>query len=311
MKSLFLDCNDQLAPVWARVLRADDPPIEVNRKPFAQAELPHVLKGYDICIDDHSYLPTPLVAQCDSLKHIVFLGSGPASYMNVAELAARGITVHTIRNYGDTAVAEHAIALLLASCRDIARMDREVRAGTWVPHEAVQLLGKTLGVIGLGGIGREVVRLGRGLGMQVIAWNRTQYPGDPLVPLDELLARSDVISLNISLTDDTRGMLGAAQFARMKPGVIIVNTARAALVDETAFIEALRTGRVRHAGLDVFHNEPLKPDSPLAKMDNVTLTAHAAFRTPEASMNLLRRSIDIVRDIVGTSLSPLAGRGSG
>jgi D-3-phosphoglycerate dehydrogenase / 2-oxoglutarate reductase len=298
MKSLFLDCNDQLAPVWQRVLRADDPPIDVNRKPFAQAELPQVLKGYEICIDDHSYMPTELVAQCDALKHIVFLGSGPASYMNVAELAARGVKVHTIRNYGDTAVAEHTIALLLASCRDIARMDREVRSGTWVPHEAVQLLDKTLGVIGLGGIGREVMRLGRGLGMQVIAWNRTQYMGDPLVPLDELLARSDVISLNISLNDDTRGMLGAAQFARMKPGVILVNTARAALVDESAFIEALRTGQVRHAGLDVFHNEPLKPDNPLARLDNVTLTAHAAFRTPEASMNLLRRAIDIVREVV-------------
>ena len=299
MKVLFLDCNDQLAPVWQQVLRAADPPIDVNRKPFAQADLPRVLNGYDICIDDHSNLPTPLVEQCGALKHIVFLGSGPASYMNVAELAARGITVHTIRNYGDTAVAEHAIALLLASCRDIARMDREVREGTWVPHEAVQLFGKTLGVIGLGGIGREVVRLGRGLGMQVIAWNRTPYPGDPILPLDELLARADVISLNVALTEETRGMLGAAQFARMKPGVILVNTARAALVDETAFIAALRTGHVRHAGLDVFHDEPLKRDNPLARMDNVTLTAHAAFRTPEASMNLLRRSIDIVRDIMG------------
>jgi D-3-phosphoglycerate dehydrogenase / 2-oxoglutarate reductase len=298
MKTIFLDCNDQLAPVWQRVVRADDPPIDVNREPFDQSELPQVLNGYDICIDDHSYLPTDLVAQCTPFKHIVFLGSGPASYMNVAELAARGITVHTIRNYGDTAVAEHAIALLLASCRDIARMDREVRSGTWVPHEAVQLFGKTLGVIGLGGIGREVVRLGRGLGMAVIAWNRTPYPGDPVVPLDELLARADVISLNIALTEETRGMLGAAQFALMKPGVILINTARAALVDEKTFIAALRTGRIRHAGLDVFHNEPLKPDNPLARMDNVTLTAHAAFRTPEASMNLLRRSIDIVRDII-------------
>jgi D-3-phosphoglycerate dehydrogenase len=195
-------------------------------------------------------------------------------------------------------VAEHTIALLLASCRDIARMDREVRGGTWVPHEGVQLLGKTLGVIGLGGIGGEVLRIGRGLGMEAIAWNRTPKPGAPLVPLGELLARSDVISMNLTLIDETRGFLGPAQFAAMKPGVIFVNTARAGLVDEAAFIEALRTGRIRHAGLDVFHHEPLKPDSPLAGMDNVTLTAHAAFRTPEASMTLLRRAIDIVRDIV-------------
>ena len=298
MKSLFLDCNDQLAPVWQRVVRADDPPIDVNRKPFEQADLPRMLKGYDICIDDHSYMPTPLVEQCDALKHIVFLGTGPASYMNLADMAARGIKVHIIRNYGDTAVAEHTIALLLASCRDIARMDREVRAGTWIPHDGVQLLGKTLGVIGLGGIGREVLRLGRGLGMEVIAWNRTPQPGAPLVSLDELLARSDAISMNLTLNDETRGFLGPAQFVAMKRGVIFVNTARAGLVDEAAFIEALRSGRIRHAGLDVFHAEPLKTDNPLARMENVTLTAHAAFRTPEASMTLLRRAIDIVRGIV-------------
>jgi D-3-phosphoglycerate dehydrogenase len=298
MKSLFLDCNDQLAPVWQRVVRADDPAIDVNRRPYALNELPQVLKGYDICIDDHSYLPTDLVDRCDALKHIVFLGTGPASYMNLAELAARDIVVHTIRNYGDTAVAEHTIALLLASCRDIARMDREVRSGTWVPHEGVQLLGKTLGVIGLGGIGREVMRIGRGLGMEVIAWNRTPRPGAPLVALDDLLERSDVISMNLTLNDDTRGFLGAAQVARMKPGVILINTARAALVDEAALIGGLRSGHIRHAGLDVFHAEPLAPDHPLAAMANVTLTAHAAFRTPEASMTLLRRAIDIVAGIL-------------
>jgi D-3-phosphoglycerate dehydrogenase / 2-oxoglutarate reductase len=298
MKSLFLDCNDQLAPVWQRVLRPDDPAIDVNRNAFAQAELPRVLKGYRICIDDHSYLPTDLVERCDALKHIVFLGTGPASYMNLAELAARGIKVHTIRNYGDTAVAEHTIALMFASCREIAWMDREVRAGTWVSHEGVQLLGKTLGVIGLGGIGSEVLRMGRGLGMDAIAWNRSPCPGAPLVPLEELLVRSDVISMNLTLNDETRGFLGAAEFARMKPGVIFVNTARAALVEEAAFIDALRSGRVRHAGLDVFRHEPLALDNPLVGMTNVTLTAHAAFRTPEASMTLLRRAIDIVRDIV-------------
>jgi D-3-phosphoglycerate dehydrogenase len=301
MKSLFLDCNDQLAPVWQRVVRADDPPIDVNRKPYAQDDLPRVLSGYDICIDDHSYMPTDLVDRCDALKHIVFLGTGPASYMNLAELAARDIVVHTIRNYGDTAVAEHTIALLFASCRDIARMDREVRCGTWVPHEGVQLLGKTLGVIGLGGIGREVMRIGRGLGMEVIAWNRTPRQGAPLVALEELLERSDVISMNLTLNDETRGFLGPAQVARMKPGVILVNTARAALVDEAALIDGLRGGRIRHAGLDVFHAEPLAPDHPLASMANVTLTAHAAFRTPEASMTLLRRAIDIVAGILAAA----------
>jgi D-3-phosphoglycerate dehydrogenase / 2-oxoglutarate reductase len=298
MKSLFIDCNDQLAPLWQQVLRADDPPIEVNRAAFAPDALPRLLVGYAICIDDHSYLPTAIAAQCAALKHVVFLGTGAASYMNIDELAARGIRVHTIKGYGDTAVAEHAVALMLAACRDVARMDREVRSGTWVPREGTQLSGKTLGLIGLGGIGREVARMGRGLGMQVLAYNRTPQAGEPLVPLDALLTRADVISLHLTLNDDTRGFLGPAQIARLKPGVILINTARGALVDEAALIEALGSGRIRHAGLDVFHEEPLRPDHPLATMDNVTLTAHAGFRTPEASMTLLRRAIDIVKGIV-------------
>jgi D-3-phosphoglycerate dehydrogenase len=302
VKSLFIDCNDQLAPVWQRIIRADDPPIEVNRAPFQQSELPRLLRDFEICIDDHSYLPTELVGQCDKLKHVVFLGTGAASYMNVAELETRGVEVHTIKGYGDTAVAEHTIALILAASRDVAQMDRLIRAGTWSTREGVQLFGKTLGVIGLGGIGSEVARIGRGLGMEVVAWNRTKQPGAPLVELEELLARSDVISLHLALNDHTRGFIGPAQLARMKPGVILVNTARAALVDEATLLYGLRTGRIRHAGLDVFHAEPLKADHPLAGMENVTLTAHAGFRTLEASMTLLRRAVDIVRGIVGQDI---------
>ncbi|MGC1695479.1 MAG: NAD(P)-dependent oxidoreductase [Pseudolabrys sp.] len=300
MKTIFLDCNDQLAPVWARVIRPDDPKIDVNTEPFARNELPLVLAGYDIAIDDHSYMPTDLVERYKQLKHIVFLGTGPASYMNVGELEARGVTVHIIKGYGDTAVAEHSIALMVAAARDVTRMDREVRAGTWTPHEGVQLLGKTLGIIGLGGIGREVARIGKGMGMEVIGWNRTRHADIqvPLVDIDALLARSDVVSMNLTLGDATRGFLSAERIARMKPGVIFVNTARGALADEAALIAALKSGHIRHAGLDVFHAEPLKADHLLAKLPNVTLTAHAAFRTLEASMTLLRRAIDIVKTLV-------------
>ena len=299
MKSIFIDCNDQLAPVWEKVTRPGDPPIDVNRKAFARDELPQVLDGYDVALDDHSYMPTELVALCPRLKHIVFLGTGAASYMNVAELAARGVKVHTIKGYGDTAVAEHTVALMFAAARDVARMDREVRSGVWTPQEGVQLFGKTLGVIGLGGIGAEVARIGRGLGMQVIAYNRTPRPdaGVAQVDIDTLLAKSDVISVNLVLNDETRGFLSRERIARMKPGAILVNTARGALVDEAALVEALRSGHIRRAGLDVFHAEPLKPDHPLAKLPNVTLTSHAAFRTLEASMTLLRRAIDIVKSI--------------
>ena len=151
--------------------------------------------------------------------------------MNVGELKERGINVHIIKGYGDTAVAEHTIALMWAAARDIARMDREVRGGIWTPHEGVQLLGKTLGVIGLGGIGREVARIGKGMGMEVIGWNRTKHAeiDVPLVDIDTLLARADVVSMNLTLGDETRGFLSAERIARMKPGVIYVNTARGAL----------------------------------------------------------------------------------
>ncbi|HET7191398.1 MAG TPA: NAD(P)-dependent oxidoreductase [Pseudolabrys sp.] len=299
MKAIFIDCNEQLAPVWQRVLRPDDPPIDVNREPFSRDELPRVLNDYDIALDDHSYMPTEFVAKCPGLKHIVFLGTGAASYMDIGELNERGIKVHTIKGYGDTAVAEHTIALMFAAARNIARMDREVRDGIWTPQEGVQLLGKTLGIIGLGGIGAEVARIANGIGMQVIAYNRTPraITGVELVDIDTLLAKSDVVSLNLVLNEETREYLSKGRIARMKQGAILVNTARGALLDEAALLEALKNGAIGHAALDVFHEEPLKVDHPLAKLTNVTLSAHAAFRTLEASMTLLRRAINIVKDI--------------
>jgi D-3-phosphoglycerate dehydrogenase len=299
MKTIFIDCNPQLGAVWDRVYRPDDPAVTINTAPFEKNELPRVIGDYEIAIDDHSYMPTDLVAQCKTLKHIVFLGTGAASYMNVAELEATGVKVHTIKGYGDIAVAEQTVALMLAACRDLARMDRNIRAGVWQPMEGVQVFGKTLGIVGLGGIGAEVARIAKGIGMNVIAWNRSRRPNAdvPMVELDALLEKSDIVSLNLTLNDETRGFLDRTRIARMKPGAILINTARGALVDEAALIEALKRGHIRHAGLDVFHNEPLKAGDPLARLENVTLSAHAAFRTLEASMTLLRRAIDIVKRI--------------
>ena len=302
MKTIFIDCNEQLSAVWKQVLRRDDPRIAVNTVPFAREELPKVVGDYEVVIDDHSYMPTELVRQCRALKHIVFLGTGAASYMSVAEIEALGIKVHTIKGYGDTAVAEHTIALMMACCRDVTRMDRAMRAGVWRPLEGVQINGKTLGIVGLGGIGMEVARIAKGMGMNAIAWNRTPRPeaGVTLAELETLLATSDIVSLHLALNDETRGFLNSKRIARMKAGVILVNTARGALIEEGALIDALRSGQIRRAGLDVFHSEPLKPDHPLAKLDNVTLSAHAAFRTLEASMTLLRRAIDIVKQALAT-----------
>ena len=299
MKSIFVDCNDDLDQVFARVQRADDPPITVNTKPFQGADLPRLVAGYDILIDDHSYMPTDIIAKCAGLKHIVFLGTGASSYMDVPALNGLGVTVHTIKGYGDTAVAEHTIALMFAAARGLARMDRATRAGTWVPLEGMQLTGKTLGLVGLGGIGCEVARIAKGIGMEVIAWNRTPRPveGVTAADLDTVLTKADVVSLHLSLSDETRGLIDGRRIALMKPGAMLINTARGALVDEAAMIEALKAGRLRHAGLDVFHAEPLKADHALAHMDNVTISSHAAFRTLEASMTLMRRAIDIVKQI--------------
>jgi D-3-phosphoglycerate dehydrogenase len=299
MKAIFLDCNDQLGPIFKRVIRADDPPITVNMEPYDRARIPQLLDGYGIVLIDHSYLPTDVAAQCKSLKHVVFLGTGAASYMNIAELADLGVTVHTIKGYGDTAVAEHTIALMWAACRDLARMDRDVRAGVWETREGVQLLGKTLGVIGLGGIGREVARIAQGMGMKVIGWNRSKLADAPvpMVGIDELLAQSDVVSVNLVLNDETRHFLDAKRLAMLKPNCILVNTARGALIDEVALTAAMQRGAILHAALDVFDQEPLAKDHPLTKLDNVTLSAHSAFRTQEASETLLRRAIDIAKSI--------------
>jgi D-3-phosphoglycerate dehydrogenase / 2-oxoglutarate reductase len=290
VRGVFVDANEALAVIFERLTKPGDPKVRIHRNPdVAPDRLPGVLDGAEIAVVDHTALPTEIARQCAGLKHVVFLGTGARSYMNPEELAELGIQVHLIRGYGDTAVAESTIALMWAAARGIAQMDREMRAGNWLREDGMQLTGKTLGLIGFGGIAREVARIARGSGMQVIAWNRTprKAAGVEFVELDELLAASDVVSLHLLLNDETRGFVSRACIEAMKPGVILVNTARGALVDEDAMIEALQSGQIRHAGLDVFNIEPLPSDHPLTKLPNVTLSAHSAFRTPEASENLM------------------------
>ena len=299
MKTIFVDCTDQLEPLFTRARAPGDPPIDVNKGVVAGDELAALLDGYDACLDDHSYFTPAVLERCRTLRHIVFLGTGAASYIDLDAAARCGITVHTIKGYGDVSVAEHTVALMFAAARGIARMDRAVRAGTWDKVEGIQLAGRTLGLVGLGGIGREVARIGAGIGMSVIAWNRTALTDVPvsMVALDELLARSDVVSLHLGLNDETRGFLDAARLARVKSGCILINTARGALVDEAALIGALKSGRIAHAGLDVYATEPLPADHTLRRLDNVTVAPHAGFLTGEAALELLRRGIAIVRQL--------------
>jgi D-3-phosphoglycerate dehydrogenase len=300
MKGLFLDASDSLADVFDRMVQPGDPPIVVNQDDVVPADaLPSLLEGYDFLLDDHSFLPTESLRQCPTLKHVIFLGTGARSYMNPEELAELGITVHTIKGYGDIAVAEHTVALIWAAARGVAAMDRGMRAGQWIRTEGVQLHTKTLGLLGFGGIAGEVARIMGGAGMRVIAWNRTkrEAPGVEFVSLDRLLAESDVLSLHLLLTDETRGFLAVDRLAQLRPSTILVNTARGALVDEAALIEALRAGRIAHAALDVFDEEPLPARHPFTELERVTLTAHSGFRTPEASDTLIRRALDIAKRI--------------
>ncbi len=302
MRGVFVDANESLAVIFERLQRSSDPIVLINRDPdITPEQLPQVLDGAEIAIVDHTPLPTGIAQKCAGLKHVVFLGTGARSYMNPEELAELGISVHLIKGYGDTAVAESAIALMWASARVLAQMDREMRAGNWLREDGMQLTGKTLGLIGFGGIGAEVARIALGSGMRVIAWNRSAktYPGVEFVALDKLLADSHVVSIHLLLNDETRGLISRERIAEMKPGIILVNTARGAIVDEDAMIEALKSGHIRHAGLDVFNIEPLPKDHPLTSLPNVTLSAHSAFRTPEASENLIDAAWQHCRRIAG------------
>ena len=290
MQGVFVDANEALAVIFERLAKPGDPKVRMHRDPDVTPEqLPEVLDGAAIAVVDHTALPTEIARKCTGLKHVVFLGTGARSYMNPEELGEIGITVHLIRGYGDTAVAESSIALMWAAARGIAQMDREMRGGNWLREDGMQLTGKTLGLIGFGGIAAEVARIALGSGMRVIAWNRTpkKFAGVEFVDLTTLLGASHVVSLHLLLNDETRGFLSRQRIASMRPGVLLVNTARGALVDEQAMIDALQSGHIRHAGLDVFNIEPLPSDHPLTKLPNVTLSAHSAFRTPEASENLI------------------------
>src|ERR1700722_12898633 len=296
MKGLFLDVVDDLAGVFRHVVRPDDPPVTVEERNDIPPEiLPELLAGYDFVLDDHTKMPTETMRHCAGLKHIIFLGTGARSYMNPEELSDIGITVHIIKGYGDTAVAEHSIALMWAAARGLAGMDRGMRAGNWIRTEGMELTGKTLGLLGFGGIAAEVARIAAGSGMRVLAWNRTpkSVPGVTFVDLDTLLAESQVLSVHLLLNDETRGFLSAERLRKLRQGAILVNTARAAVVDEAAMIAALRSGRLRHAALDVFNTEPLPAGHVSATIPKVTLSAHSAFRTPEASDKLIRMALDI------------------
>lgn len=264
-----------------------------------KAELEALVADAAIVLNGHTAMDDALLARAPQLRSVVFLGTGASSYIDIAAAGRRGIAVRTIRGYGDRTVAEHAFALLMAAARNVAQMDRDLRAGQWSAAEGIELQGRTLGLIGLGGVGSEMARIAAAFGMRVIACNRSGIPaGVPAEPagLDDLLAGSDAVSLHLGLVPETTGLLDAGRLARLKPGALLINTARGALVDEPALIAALQSGAIGHAALDVFATEPLPTGHPLTRLPNVTLTAHAGWKSRAASRRLLRIALDLVAE---------------
>src|SRR5216683_1310809 len=222
--------------------------IEIFRGDASPSELRDRLRDARVVLNGHTTMDAGILAAAPLLRSIVFLGTGASSYVDMTEAARRGIAVRVVRNYGDRTIAEHAFGLLLAAARDFARMDRDIRAGRWDAREGVELAGKTLGVVGVGAVGAEMVRIAAAFGMRVVAWNRsTIAAGLPCetMPLDELLAAADAVSI--------------------------------------------------HPALDVFLTEPLPTSHPLAALPNVTLSAHAAWKSREASLRLLRESLRLAQ----------------
>lgn len=301
MRAVFVDASGALGKTAERLRRSTDIPLHINVQPdVTPGDLPGIMGAAEIALIDHTALPAGIAKQCKALRHVVFLGTGARSYMNPEELSNLGIAVHTIKGYGDTAVAEMTISLMWSAAKGLATMDRDMRIGEWRRTEGLQLTGKTLGLIGFGGIAAEVARLA--VGMRILAWNRTAktHPDVEFVPLERLLAESEVVSLHLLLTDETRGFLSAERLSQMRRGAILINTARGALVDEAAMIDALESGHLAHAALDVFNEEPLPANHPLTKLENTTLSAHSAFRTVEAGDNLIEAALQHCRRIAAT-----------
>lgn len=234
-----------------------------------------------------------VLAGCPQLRLISIWGTG-TDHVDLHAARARGVAVTNTPSVSAVAVAEHTISLIFAVARQTVTVDRAVRGGEWPRAMVQQLHGKTLGVIGTGAIGREVARLGAGIGMNVIAWSFNQRGNHAWVTLEELFRRGDVVSVHVRQSPETIGMIRAEQFAMMKPTAIFINTARGRIVVEHDLVEALRSQRIAGAGLDVFETEPLPADSPLRLLPNVVLTPHAAGITREATEAGLAMAIDNV-----------------
>jgi D-3-phosphoglycerate dehydrogenase / 2-oxoglutarate reductase len=242
---------------------------------------------------------TAAVLDAGPLRVVVRFGSGTDS-IDLAAARSRGVKISSTPGANARSVAELTIGLLLALARHLVLHDRQVRSGSWSRHTGIELAGRRLGVVGYGAVGRQVAGLAGALGMEVVATDPAVRDADvPLVDLETLLASSDAVTLHVPLTDDTQGMLGAAQLDRMRPQALLVNASRSGLVDEQALAQALAAGRLGGAAFDTFEREPPEA-SPLLALDNFIASPHAGAATVEAAT---RAGVAAVREL-------LAGRPS-
>ncbi len=302
---VYIDCSPFMGDLLVEC-RAPEA-LRVNMGDPSPAELQVLLGDAPVAMNGHTLMDAATFAASPKLRSVVFLGTGAASYIDLDAAAAAGVAVRTVKGYGDRSIAEHTFALTLAAARRVAAMDRDLRAGTWAPLDGMELAGRCFGVVGAGGIGREAARIARAFGMEVLVWNRSALPpdlADCAASLEDLLGRADIVSLHLAETPETLGFAGRDFFAAMKPGALFVNTARGRLVDDAALLAALDDGRIAHAALDVFAVEPVPPDNPYLARVDVTLTAHAAFKTRDASRRLLQSALEIAgeeyRDAMGS-----------
>jgi len=233
------------------------------------------------------------------LRLIVVCAVGTDS-IDLQAATAMGVAVSNQPGRTAGVVAEHIFGLMFAVAKRTAYQTIERKSGRWTRRENVLLQGKTLGVVGTGNIGSELARLGNAIGMEVVAWTfhpsaeRAQRLGIRYVELDELLATADVVSLNVALTDDTRGMIGEREIGIMRPGAFLVNGGRGALVQTDALVRALHSGHLGGAGLDVYETEPMPADDPILACEQVVLTPHMADQTPEGAELLNEGAVDNV-----------------
>ena len=276
-----------------------------------EAELARRIGDAEVVINirAHARFTERVLAACPRLRLISIWGTG-TDHVDLAACRARGVTVASTPGVNAHAVAEHTMALMLAVTRRIPAMDRDVRAGEWPRGLVVQLEGKTLGIVGLGAIGRRVAALAAPFGLKLLAatWGpdggRAAAAGAIHVPIETLLRESDVVTLHVRLSAETERFLSRERLALLKPTAFLINTARAGLVDRPALVEALRTGRLAGAGLDVFHQEPIAAGDPLLTLPNVVLTPHDAGATREVIEAGLRRVVENVeRFLQGTSFT--------